>query len=106
MPELELALRLAPLSVAWGNTFSARGGSACALRGPGDNVEETKRRTAAMMLSRTGRDRDPPIDCGHIDEVWRAPWGCVAGAPYQGTTSPPPPPCCVHFIRLLLTEFV
>ena len=54
-----LALRLAPLSVPWEGTMNAWGPSACALPGPGDNGEETKTRTAAMMLSRTGRDRDP-----------------------------------------------
>ena len=61
--------------------------------------EETKRRAAAMMLSRTGRDREPPLGRGQTDEGRRAPWGCAAGAPYRGTASPPPPPpppCGTH----------
>ena len=45
-----------------------------------------------MMLSRTGRDRDPPLGRRHTGEGRRAPWGCAAGAPYRGTASPPPPP--------------
>ena len=53
--------------------------------------EETKRRAAAMMLCRTGWDGNPPLSRGQTDEGWRAPWGCAAGAPYRGTTSPPPP---------------
>ena len=32
------------------------------VRGPRDNAEETKRTTAAMMLSRTAGDRDPLVD--------------------------------------------
>ena len=66
---------------------------ACALRGPGDHREETKRRTAAMMLSRTGRDKaEAPLSivARLVRAAWRAAWGCVAGAPYQGTASPPP----------------
>ena len=55
--------------------------------------EETKRRAAAMMLTRTGRDRDPPLGRVHTIAGWRAPWGCAAGAPYRGTASPPPPRC-------------
>ena len=54
--------------------------------------EETKRRAAAMMLSRTGWDGNPPLGRGQTDEDRRAPWGCAAGAPYRGTASPPPPP--------------
>ena len=45
-----------------------------------------------MMLSRTGRERDPPLGRGQTAEGRRAPWGCAAGAPYRGTASPPPPP--------------
>ena len=60
-------------------------------------------RAAAMMLSRTGRDRDPPLGRGQTGEGRRAPWGCAAGAPYRGTASPPPPPCtlflCVEMVR-------
>ena len=48
-----------PISVPLGGSSSVWGGSACTLRGPRDNGEETKRRAAAMMLRRTGRDRDP-----------------------------------------------
>ena len=95
MPEVEPALRLAPLSVPWGGTISAQGGSACALRGPGNNGEETKRRTAAMMLSRTGRNRGAPLDRGQFGEGRQATWGCVADVPYRGIASPPPPPWCV-----------
>ena len=75
-----------------GGTNSAWGRSAHALRGPGDHGEETKRRAAAMMLSRTGRDKGLPLDHGQFGEGRWAPWGCVAGAPYRGTASPPPPP--------------
>ena len=53
--------------------------------------EETKRRAAAMMLSRTGWDRTPLSVAGQTDESRRAPWGCGAGAPYRGIASPPPP---------------
>ena len=45
-----------------------------------------------MMLSRTGRDKDPPLGRSQTGEGQRAPWGCAAGAPYRGTASPPPPP--------------
>ena len=45
-----------------------------------------------MMLSRTGWDRTPLSVAGQTKEGRRAPWGCAAGAPYRGTTSPPPPP--------------
>ena len=62
------------------------------VAGPGDHGEETKRRAFAMMLSRTGRDRDPPLGRGQTREGRRAPRGCAAGAPYRGTASPPPPP--------------
>ena len=65
--------------------------------------EETKRRAAAMTLSWTGRDRDPPLGRGQTGEGRRAPWGCAAGAPYGGTASPPPPPpppmCCPLVLR-------
>ena len=44
-----------------------------------------------MMLSRTGRDSTPLSVAGQTDEGRQAPWGCAAGAPYQGTASPPPP---------------
>ena len=54
--------------------------------------EETKRRAAAIMLSRTCWDRTPISVAGKTDEGRRAPWGCAAGAPYRGTASPPPPP--------------
>ena len=55
---------------------------------------ETKRRAAAMMLSRTGWDETPfPVACQTV-EGRRVPWGCAAGAPYWGTASPPPPPIC------------
>ena len=48
-----------------------------------------------MMLSRTGWDETPlPVACQTVAGR-RAPWGCAAGAPYRGTTSPPPPPLCV-----------
>ena len=49
-------------------------------------------RASTMMLSRTGRDRGPPLGRGKTAEGRRAPWGCAAGAPYRGTASPPPPP--------------
>ena len=45
-----------------------------------------------MMLSRTGRDRDPPLGRCHTGEGRRAPWGCATGVPYRGTACPPPPP--------------
>ena len=58
--------------------------------------EETKRRAAAMMLSRTGWDVTPLSVARQTVEGRRAPWGCAAGAPYRGTASPPPlPPVCV-----------
>ena len=61
--------------------------------------EETKRRAAAMMLSRTGWDETPlPVACQTV-EGRRAPWGCAAGAPYRGTASPPPP-VFVECVRL------
>ena len=57
--------------------------------------EETKRRAAAMMLSRTGWDETPlPVACQTVEGL-RAPRGCAAGAPYRGTASPLPPP---HFV--------
>ena len=49
-----------------------------------------------MMLSRMDQDRDLPLNHGQIGEGWRAPCGCVAGAPYWGTASPPPP--AVHHL--------
>ena len=55
--------------------------------------EETKRRAAAMMLSRTGWDETPLPVAYQTAEGRRAPWGCAAGAPYWGTASPPPPLC-------------
>ena len=63
-----------------GGIPSARGAGvrACCV-GPGDNGEETKSTTAAMMLSRLGRDRDPPCRSNaglmragrHHGVVWR-----------------------------------
>ena len=50
----------------------------------GGQGEETKRRAAAMMLSRTGWDETPlPVACQTV-EGRRAPWGCAAGAPTGG----------------------
>ena len=67
--------------------------------------EETKRRAAAMMLSRTGWDRTPLSVAGQTDEGRRAPWGCAAGAPYRGTASPPPPMhACVCLLKALLPK--
>ena len=54
--------------------------------------EETKRRAAAMMLSRTGWGETSLPVAYQTVEGRRAPWGCAAGAPYRGTASPPPPP--------------
>ena len=54
--------------------------------------EETKRRAAVMMLSRTGWGETPLPVATQTAEGRRAPWGCAAGAPYRGTASPPPPP--------------
>ena len=54
--------------------------------------EETKRRAAAMMLSRTGWGETPLPVAHQTAEGRRAPWRCPAGAPYRGTASPPPPP--------------
>ena len=62
----------------------------------GGQEEETKRRAAAMMLSRTGWDVTPLPVARQTVEGRRAPWGCAAGAPYRGTASPPPPPVCVY----------
>ena len=101
MPEVEPVLRLAPLSIPWGGTISVWGRSACALHGLRDHGEDTKRRTAAMMLSRLGRDTSPHLDRGQIGEGRRAPWGCVAGAPYWGTASPPPPPPGLTILLLM-----
>ena len=53
--------------------------------------EETKRRAAAMMLSRTGWGETSLPVAFQTVEGRRAPWGCAAGAPYRGTASPPPP---------------
>ena len=102
MLEVEPALRLAPLSVPWGDTISAWGGSACALCGPGrgqwgGDEEENRRRDTEP----NGSGQKPPwsIEC-QIDKGRQAPWGCVAGAPYWGTASPPPPPesqLCTEF---------
>ena len=62
----------------------------------GGQEEETKRRAAAMMLSRTAWDVTPLPVARQTVEGRRAPWGCAAGAPYRGTASPPPPVCvCV-----------
>ena len=49
-----------------------------------------------MMLSRTGWGETSLAVAFQTVEGRRAPWGCAAGAPYQGTASPPPvciPPC-------------
>ena len=46
--------------------------------------EETKRRAAAMMLSRTGWGETPLTVAFQSVEGRRAPWACAAGAPYQG----------------------
>ena len=61
-----------------GGTINAWGVSACAMRGPGDHGEETKRIIAAMMLSRTCRDRASlsivvrsERASGHHGVVWR-----------------------------------
>ena len=45
-----------------------------------------------MMLSRTGWGETPLLVGFETVEGRRAPWGCAAGAPYRGTSSPPPPP--------------
>ena len=59
--------------------------------------EETKRRAAAMMLSRTDWDVTPLPVARQSVEGRLAPWGCAAGAPYRGTASPPPPvSMCIH----------
>ena len=56
-----------------------------------------------MMLSRSGRDKGLPLDHGQIGEGRRAPWGCVAGAPYRGTASPPH--CdCTHRVTAVLQK--
>ena len=47
-----------------------------------------------MMLSRTGRDRDPPLGGCQAREGQRAPWDVSRGAPYRGTAFRPTPPVC------------
>ena len=77
-----------PNACPWGFQQRVRRQCVRVVRARGQE-EETKRRAAAIMLSRTGRDRDPPLGRGQTGEGRRAPWGCAAGAPYRGTASPP-----------------
>ena len=81
-----------PIPCPWeGNRLRVGRGCMHVVRTRGQG-EETKRRAAAMMLSRRGWDKTPlPVACQTV-EGRRAPWGCAAGAPYRGTASPPPPP--------------
>ena len=87
-----------PLPDSWlGDSWvvpAVRGRVTCVQRGPGDHEEETKRRTAAMMLRRTGPAVRVPTteSAAQIAGGRQAPWGWSAGAPYRGTASPPPPP--------------
>ena len=80
-----------PIPCPWG-VIRLRVGRGCmhVVRTRGQE-EETKRRAAAMMLSRTGWDVTPLPVARQTVEGRRAPWGCAAGAPYRGTASPPPP---------------
>ena len=68
MPEVEPALRLAPLLLApKGFQQRVRRQGVHVVRAMGQE-DETKMRTAAMILSRTGRDGDPPLGRG------QSPW--------------------------------
>ena len=92
-----------PIPCPWGG-IRLRDGRGCMhvvrTRGQG---EETKRRAAAMMLSRTGWGETPLPVAYQTAEGRRAPWGCAAGAPYRGTASPPPPPLDMAYACFLTT---
>ena len=89
-----------PIPCPWG-VIRLRVGRGCmhVVRTRGQE-EETKRRAAAMMLSRTGWDVTPLLVLRQTVEGRRAPWGCAAGAPYRGTASPPPQSNCRACVRV------
>ena len=80
VPEVGPALRLAPQSAPLGGCGNVWG---------------------AMMLSRTGRDRDPPLGCGQTGEGRRAPWGCAVGAPTGARISSSSFSCVVWWCEVL-----
>ena len=75
------ALPRPPNPCPWGVLAACKAAMRAHCAGQGTSKgqgEETKRRAAAMMLSRTGRDRDPLLGRGQTGEGRSAPWGCKA----------------------------